>query len=59
MGGAIACMARADRVLQENSNPDPVMYLITGRRQTCQHKGSDEDKVTGGDELKKMKVGKC
>lgn len=31
VGGAMACMAKVDQLLQMNQNADPVLYLITGR----------------------------
>lgn len=31
MGGAMACMAKVDQLLQMNKNANPVLYLITGR----------------------------
>ncbi|VDK78913.1 unnamed protein product [Litomosoides sigmodontis] len=31
IGGAVACMAKVDQLLQMNQNADPVLYLITGR----------------------------
>ncbi|VDN03711.1 unnamed protein product [Thelazia callipaeda] len=31
VGGAMACMAKVDQLLQLNQNTDPVLYLITGR----------------------------
>ncbi|KAL3982697.1 TPR repeat family protein [Acanthocheilonema viteae] len=31
VGGAVACMAKVDQLLQMNQNADPVLYLITGR----------------------------